>query len=71
MKQPELYLRGISTNFPEALQALLGEQAEGLSATNIVRMKQVCKNINPGKAGVLKESGMFTSGLMGFISISG
>lgn len=39
---PELYLRGISTNnFPEALQALLGEQAVGLSATNIVRMKQV------------------------------
>jgi putative transposase len=35
-------LRGISTNnFPEALQALLGEKAAGLSATNIVRMKEV------------------------------
>lgn len=39
---PELYLRGISTNnFPEALAALLGENANGLSATNITRMKEV------------------------------
>lgn len=39
---PELYLRGISTNnFPEALAALLGENAEGLSAANITRMKEV------------------------------
>lgn len=39
---PELYLRGISTNnFPEALTALLGEKAAGLSATNIVRMKEI------------------------------
>ena len=39
---PELYLRGISTNnFPEALAALLGENAPGLSATNITRMKDV------------------------------
>lgn len=39
---PELYLRGISTNnFPEALSALLGKNAEGLSSTNIVRMKKV------------------------------
>lgn len=39
---PELYLRGISTNnFPEALAALLGEKAEGLSATNVTRMKEV------------------------------
>jgi len=38
---PELYLRGISTNnFPEALSALLGENASGLSATNIIRMKE-------------------------------
>jgi len=35
-----LYLRGISTNsFPEALEALLGENAKGLSPTNIVRLK--------------------------------
>jgi len=39
---PELYLRGISTNnFPEALSAILGENARGLSSTNITRMKAV------------------------------
>jgi putative transposase len=39
---PWLYLKGISTgDFPEALQALLGPSAEGLSATNICRLKRV------------------------------
>lgn len=39
---PELYLRGISTNnFPDALTALLGEKASGLSATNITRLKEI------------------------------
>jgi len=38
---PWLYLRGVSTgDFTEALQALLGPQAPGLSATNIVRLKE-------------------------------
>ncbi len=38
---PWLYLKGISTgDFTEALQALLGPQAQGLSATNIVRLKE-------------------------------
>jgi putative transposase len=38
---PWLYLKGISTgDFTEALQALLGPQAPGLSATNVVRLKQ-------------------------------
>ena len=38
---PWLYLRGISTgDFPQALQALLGENAKGLSSTNITRLKQ-------------------------------
>ena len=38
---PWLYLKGISTgDFTEALQALLGSQAPGLSATNIVRLKE-------------------------------
>ena len=38
---PWLYLKGISTgDFTEALQALLGPQAPGLSATNIVRLKE-------------------------------
>jgi len=37
---PILYLKGISTgNFQEALEAILGENAKGLSATNIVRLK--------------------------------
>jgi putative transposase len=35
-----LYLKGISTgDFTEALAAILGEKASGLSATNIVRLK--------------------------------
>ena len=37
---PALYLKGISTgDFSEALVAILGENAVGLSATNIVRLK--------------------------------
>mgnify|MGYP003377614023 CR=1 FL=1 len=37
---PWLYLKGISTgDFQEALQALLGDSAPGLSATTITRMK--------------------------------
>ena len=39
---PWLYLKGISTgDFGEALQALLGSDAPGLSATTIVRLKDV------------------------------
>jgi len=38
---PWLYLRGISTgDFTDALQAILGPQAKGLSATNVVRLKE-------------------------------
>jgi len=38
---PALYLKGISTNdFPTALSAILGEGAKGLSAANIVRLKE-------------------------------
>ena len=38
---PALYLRGISTgDFTGALEAILGSQASGLSATNIVRLKE-------------------------------
>ena len=37
---PVLYLKGISTNdFPTALSAILGKGAAGLSATNIIRLK--------------------------------
>ena len=38
---PLLYLKGVSTgDFSEALEAILGENAAGLSAANIVRLKQ-------------------------------
>lgn len=41
---PCLYLKGISTgDFGEALEAILGPQAKGLSATNIVRLKECWK----------------------------
>lgn len=41
---PCLYLKGISTgDFVEALEAILGPRATGLSATNIVRLKEVWK----------------------------
>lgn len=37
---PALYLKGISTNdFPQALSAILGKEADGLSATTVVRLK--------------------------------
>lgn len=39
---PTLYLKGISTgDFSEALEALLGKNAQGLSPTNIVRLKKI------------------------------
>jgi transposase-like protein len=38
---PVLYLKGISTNdFPAALAAILGENAKGLSASTVVRLKE-------------------------------
>ena len=38
---PTLYLKGISTgDFTEALSAILGENAKGLSATTVVRLKR-------------------------------
>ena len=39
---PALYLKGLSTScFPEALAAILGENAGGLSAANVVRLKAI------------------------------
>ena len=39
---PWLYLKGISTgDFSEALEALLGKDAPGLSASTVVRLKEV------------------------------
>jgi putative transposase len=41
---PALYLKGVSTgDFSEALESILGKNAKGLSATNIVRLKEVWK----------------------------
>jgi putative transposase len=38
---PTLYLKGISTgDFPAALEAILGENAKGLSASTVVRLKE-------------------------------
>jgi transposase-like protein len=39
---PVLYLKGISTDdFPMALEAILGPQAKGLSASTVVRLKEI------------------------------
>jgi putative transposase len=39
---PSLYLQGVSTgNMQEALEAILGKDAKGLSATNVVRLKEI------------------------------
>ena len=39
---PTLYLKGISTDdFPSALEAILGPQAKGLSASTVVRLKEI------------------------------
>jgi transposase-like protein len=41
---PALYLRGVSTgDFAEALESILGKNASGLSATNVVRLKEIWK----------------------------
>lgn len=41
---PCLYLKGVSTgDFSDALEAILGPQAAGLSATNVVRLKECWK----------------------------
>ena len=39
---PTLYLKGVSTSaFPQALEAILGKDAPGLSAANITRLKRI------------------------------
>jgi putative transposase len=49
---PVLYLKGISTgDFQEALEAILGSNAKGLSATNIVRLKEVWRKEYEGWSG--------------------
>jgi hypothetical protein len=40
---PTLYLQGISTDdFPTALEAILGPSVKGLSASTVVRLKEIC-----------------------------
>jgi len=68
---PELYLRGISTNsFPDALAALLGENAAGLSATNITRIKEVWeREYHSWQKRRFDDTVMFIFGLMTSTSI--
>ena len=48
---PLLYLKGVSTNeFPEALAAILGPEAAGLSASTISRLKEVWQGEHEGWA---------------------
>ena len=43
---PALYLKGVSTSqFPEALKAILGEGISGLSPANIVRLKAIWEDV--------------------------
>ena len=54
---PWLYLKGISSgDFSEALAALLGPDAPGLTASTIGRLKAVCvgSNTKPGKSATFR-----------------
>jgi putative transposase len=71
---PALYLKGISTgDFTEALSAILGEKAAGLSATNIVRLKAGSRGRIQGlvATGSEHQAVCFTGGPTGSISMSG
>ena len=68
---PWLYLKGISTgDFSEALAALLGPDAEGLSASTITRLKAARGGMNtrPGASPISRASAMSTFGRMGSTS---
>ena len=64
---PWLYLKGISTgDFAEALQALVGERAKGLSANVVVRLKeQWAEEYEQWSRRDLSESNTSTFGPMG------
>ena len=70
---PWLYLKGISTgDFSEALTALLGRDAPGLSAGTISRLKAVWQEeYAPGRSAAWPTSVTCTSGSMGFTSECG
>jgi len=67
---PILYLKGISTgDFSEALAALLGKDAAGLSASAIGRLKTVGSTSTPrGRSAICRPSATSTSGPMASIS---
>jgi hypothetical protein len=61
---PILYLKGISTgDFEEALIALLGKDAGGLSASTIGRLKEAWStSIRVGASAISRPNARFTSG---------
>jgi putative transposase len=63
---PILYLKGISTgDFEEAFAALLGQEAGGLSASTIARLKEAWStNIPAGSIATCPPNGMSMSGPM-------
>jgi transposase-like protein len=70
---PWLYLKGVSTGaFAEALQALVGPQAAGLSATTITRLMTVWQDeYQAWNRRTLEASTTCTSGPTASISTSG
>ena len=71
---PVLYLRGLSTgDFSEALEALLGPEAAGFSATTITRLLKVWQEEYQSLAQALlgRERSTSTSGPMASTSTSG
>ena len=69
---PWLYLKGISTgDFPEALQALLGPDADGLSAATSAGSSESGRTSGRiGRGGTSPAGDTFTSGPTGFTSTS-
>jgi len=67
---PILYLKGVSTgDFEEALTALLGDKAKGMSATTICRLKETWQeDYTLWQQRDLSKNAMFICGLMEFIS---
>ena len=66
---PILYLKGISTgDFEEALAALLGKDAPGLSASTIARLKEVWidKPSSTGRSAISRPSATSTYGPTAF-----
>jgi Transposase, Mutator family len=66
---PILYLKGLSTgDFGEALTALLGKDAPGLSASTIARLKAAWPtSIKVGKSATSRPNAMFMFGPTAFI----